>query len=852
MADYNLGTARGTIELGYKGDGPQRAAKDLDQVGRQGQTTAQKLNGVARASLIAGAAIAGGIAVAVNSAANFEQRMSAIGAVSGANSKELEQLSQKALQLGKDTQFSASEAAGAMEELVKAGLKTEDVLNGAADATVALAAAGELDMPTAATIASNAMNQFQLSAKELPKVADLLAGAANASAISVRDIGESLAYVGPVAQATGVSIEDVSTALAILGNRGVKGSAAGTALRSILTGLVPTTKKATTQFKELGLITENGTNMFVDANGAIKPLNQVMQILNDKTAHLSKTEKNTFAKKAFGLETLSSVSILASQTGASFDKMAGDIGKVTAAEVAAKKMDNLKGSIEEMKGSLETAAIQMGTALIPALRAIVDTITVVVNAFSNLSPGAQQAVLAIIALTGAMLLSIGAFIKIVQFAQAAKNAFLVLKASALFGPVIAKLGAAFKIAAAGAKAFTVALLTNPIFLIIAAIVALVAIFVILYKKNETFRNAVNAAWEGIKTAVGAVVAWFMGTALPIIMGVWNAIVAGVMFMVTIVKTVLMAFLAYWMALWNFFGPIVMAVWELIKQIIRIAILVIVILVITQIKILLAVWSAVWGLIVAVATTVWEFIKAAVKAGIAIVVGLFGGPLKKLISLWTAVWNFFKPYVTAAWNQIKSAVSSGIGTVVGLVTGFGTKVLKPVLDLASKFFNAGKALMTAIRDGIVDGINAAVDAAKEAADRLAEYVPGSPVREGPLKVLNQGYAGKQIMRMLADGINKEAPALAVAMEQATKLDLVPNGQNLGNVAKEAAKTLSSADSTRFAVESSAKQAAANTALRVIGTLDLTSRSSATIKGLASEVIESDDEFEAVLARMGKAS
>lgn len=374
MADYNLGSARGTIELAYKDNGaPRKASRDLSGVGKAaaiaGGVVAKAAGGIA----IAGGIVAAGLVSAINAASTFDAKMSGIQAVSGATVHEMEAIRQKALQLGKDTVFSAGGAADAITELAKAGISLHDILNGAADATVSLAAAGGVDLPQAATIASNAMNQFQLRAKDMPRIADLIAGAANASAIDVMDLGNSLAYVGPVAHALGMNIADVSTAIAILGNQGIKGSAAGTALRSILAQLTPQTKKAKLAFSELGLVTKNGTNLFYNAHGQIKPLNEVIQILHDKTKNLTAQQKVAFTKKSFGTEDLAAVSILMGQTGASVDKMATSISKVKAADVAKTKMDNLKGSTEQLKGSIETLQIVLGEKLQPYLKRVVDT-----------------------------------------------------------------------------------------------------------------------------------------------------------------------------------------------------------------------------------------------------------------------------------------------------------------------------------------------------------------------------------------------------------------------------------------------------------------------------------------------
>jgi TP901 family phage tail tape measure protein len=308
VADYNLGTATGKIVIDYDGKGVTQAAAGAKQMEASHTKAGAAVAKVGSIAGVAGLAIAAGIGLAVKTAASFEQELSNIQAVSGNTAGQMELVRAKALQIGKDTTFSATEAAQAIEELSKAGISTTDVLNGAADATVSLAAATGVDMPTAATIASNAMNQFQLSAQQMPHIVDILAGAANSSAIDIRDLGESMKYVGPVAHGLGVSIEDTSTALALLGNQGIKGSQAGTSLRSILTNLTPTTKKATGAFKELGLITKDGANQFYDAQGRVKPLDQVIGILHNSMKGLTAQEQATFAKKAFGLESMPAVS----------------------------------------------------------------------------------------------------------------------------------------------------------------------------------------------------------------------------------------------------------------------------------------------------------------------------------------------------------------------------------------------------------------------------------------------------------------------------------------------------------------------------------------------------------------
>jgi len=145
------------------------ASKVFSKVGNSAADLAKTLAiGIAGA----GAAVAAGLGIAVKSAADFSKEMSAVGAVSGATQDQMKQLSDLALQLGKDTSFSASEAAKGLEELVQGGVSIPDIMNGAAEATLNLAAAGGVDLATAAEIASNALNTFGLSGQDMAHVAD--------------------------------------------------------------------------------------------------------------------------------------------------------------------------------------------------------------------------------------------------------------------------------------------------------------------------------------------------------------------------------------------------------------------------------------------------------------------------------------------------------------------------------------------------------------------------------------------------------------------------------------------------------------------------------------------------------
>jgi TP901 family phage tail tape measure protein len=330
--------------------------------------------------------MATGFVIAVKSAAEFEKRISAIGAVSGATEKQLELIRQKALQLGADTVFSASEAAGAMEALSKAGVSTGDILNGAADAAVNLAAAGEIDLASAAEIAANAMNNFNLKGEDLGHVADLISGAANASSIGVADFGLSLQQAGAIASTVGIGFDDLATAIALMGKAGIKGSDAGTSLKTMLLNLNPSTAKQVELMKELGIVTADGSNQFFDAQGNAKGLADISGVLNTSLSGMTRQQQLATLEILFGSDAIRAASVLTKQGSKGFHNMAGAMGEVGAEETAEKRLDNLAGALEQLKGSVETAFITAGQGMQGTVRTIAESFTGVLNGILGVLP----------------------------------------------------------------------------------------------------------------------------------------------------------------------------------------------------------------------------------------------------------------------------------------------------------------------------------------------------------------------------------------------------------------------------------------------------------------------------------
>lgn len=348
----------------------------------------------------------------VGAAMDFESTLSGVRAVLSPTGAEFEALSAKALQLGKDTNFGASEAATAIEELAKNGLNATQILDGAADAAVNLASAtglkGREGLASAATIATDTMAAFGIQAKDMARAINGIAGVTVASKFGIDDYRLALAQAGGVAGSVGVEFEDFNTAITAISSLFASGSDAGTSFKTMLQRLVPVSGPAAEAMMRLGIITEDGANKFFDANGQMRSMAEIAGVLQEAMKGLSEAQAIDLFTTAFGTDAQRAAFGLA-RTGANdFRALAASIAKVDAAAQAATRLDNLAGDVEQLKGSLETARIEMGTAFTPLLRDLTQAATEFVNAnligrdWTPFVSGVERGIGAITGLVGAI------------------------------------------------------------------------------------------------------------------------------------------------------------------------------------------------------------------------------------------------------------------------------------------------------------------------------------------------------------------------------------------------------------------------------------------------------------------
>lgn len=378
----------GKLYIQFDADGRPyiQGLKDIDRRTQQFQRDQQsafdrfgsKLGSAIKTGMAVGAAavVAGGVAITrslIKAAASYEYEMSRIKAVTKASDAQVALMSKHAIQLGKDTVFSAGEAAQGMNELAKAGVSIPNIVGGAIQSTLALASAGELEVARAAEIVSNAMNVFGLAGDQAMRVADAMATAANDSSLEVEDLALSFAYAGPMAAQLGIPLEQVIASLAELGNVGIKGEMAGTGLRGMLASLISPSQVARDAMADLNV-------ELADTEGNIKPLPDILDEFRDGLAGMTEAQQMELLGKIFDTQQLGVAMQLIKGGSEDLEEWTEKVSEAGEAErVAAEKMDNFKGSVEQLRGSAETLAIKAGTPLINWLREGVDGLTEATN-----------------------------------------------------------------------------------------------------------------------------------------------------------------------------------------------------------------------------------------------------------------------------------------------------------------------------------------------------------------------------------------------------------------------------------------------------------------------------------------
>lgn len=463
--------------------------------------------GELRGQLFDAVALGAALGTPIKIAANFEQAMAKVGAVSRATDEELGKLTAAARHMGATTNWSASEAAQGMEFLSMAGFDTSQTIK-AMPGMLNLASSGAIGLGEAADIASNVLSGFNMQADQMGKLGDVLTNTFTSSNTNLNQLGQTMSYVAPVAAATGVSLEQTAAMAGKLGDAGIQGSKAGTALRSVISRLSAPSGEAAKKLQELGIQTQ-------DANGNLRDMPTILAEMDRAMRGMGSAARQEITSTVFGLEAASAATVLLGQAGSgSLQKYAQSLGEQgSAARVAAKQNETAQGAMKRLASASESIAITIGSVLLPTLASGAELFAKAIGVVDGLAQQFPLLTTVVVGGTAALIgLKIAAiaggyawtFIKgawlssvvVVRTLQAA----LALARLRTISFSAAQTAAAIKLKAITAAQwlFNAAMAANPIGLVIIGIAALIAAGVALYKNWDKVTAFFSSAWQRIK------------------------------------------------------------------------------------------------------------------------------------------------------------------------------------------------------------------------------------------------------------------------------------------------------------------------------------------------------------------
>lgn len=689
----------------------------------------------------------------IDTAASFEDSMLNVQALSGATSEEYEKLSDSAMHYGSTTAWTSQNVADAMGYMALAGFDTNEILS-ATPGILSLASASGEELATVSDILTDAMTGFGDSAEDANRYADVLSVTQAKSNTTVGMLGEAFKYVSSVAGTYSYSLEDVSTSLGVMANAGVKGSMSGTSLSSIITRLGTNTSGARDAIEELGV-------GFYNADGSARPLGDVLKDLSDATSGMTVEQKANFASTVAGAEAQKGLLAILNQGSAVYEDLNDQIKNSSGAadEMADTLESGMGGSIRSLQSAWEGFKIKLAQKFEEPVSGIIKNladfvtskaipaIDSLVGRFTELSKWMQEhettvkgVAIALGTLTAAIVLQ--------NAVQAVRTAMNKAEASSLAELIVFKLRDA---------AATIAALA-PYVLIVAAIGAVIAIGVLLYKNWDTVKekcselwSKIKEIWENIKNTVSDKV----DAIKKAITEKWDAIKKAVTDKIEAIrKAVAEKFEAVKTKISDIFNSVketVINVWETIKNAVQVAIMFIGEILSAAFQIITLPFRFIWENCKEYVFAAWEQIKSVVstaldniKAGIEFVwnaiVGFLSPILETIKNTFTTIWEAIKTTVTNVvtaihdwivekWNAIVSTISSVMDVisstlsaiweaikayVAGVVDAIKekvTNVFNAVKDTVTNIFNAVKDKVSEIWNGIKEKVSSAIDSVK---------------------------------------------------------------------------------------------------------------------------------------------
>ena len=749
-----------------------QSATALQKIAADGEklkTIGDNISGVGEKFLPATAAVVGLGAAAVKTAADFDAEMSKVAAISGATGEDFDALREKAREMGSKTKFSASEAGEAMEYMAMAGWKTNDMLGGI-EGIMNLAAASGESLATTSDIVTDALTAFGMSAQDSGHFADILAAASSNANTNVSMMGETFKYAAPIAGALGFSAEDTAEAIGLMANAGIKGSQAGTSLRTIMNNLAGDVKICGANIGEVSIATTN-------ADGSMRDLSDILADCRVAFSGLTESEQAAAAETLVGKNAMSGFLALMNTAPADIDKLSSAIANCdgTAENMAETMQDNLAGQLTILKSQLEELAISFGEILMPAIRSIVSAVQGFVDRLNSMGDGTKRIIVTIglvVAAIGPVLIVIGKMLSSVG---------TIMTMAPKIVSAVGKVKKAFSLLSA-------AMAANPILLIVAAIAALVLAFIHLWNTSEEFRAFWIGLWEAIKTVVTTVVetiSTFLSTAWSgmqaaatavrsAISGFFSSVWSTIQSVFQTVVTAITGFLSSaWNGIkitaesvWNAISGFFSSVWSGINAVFTTVVGSIIGFLASSWSSIQGTVSSVWNAIKTLFSSIWSGIQTVISTVVNAISSFLSSAWNGIKSTVTSLAEGIKSGVSSAFNSMLSAIKTAVGNIASTVRSGFEAAVSYIKGLASQAFHWGADIISGIVNGIRSMIGRVRDAAASVADSIRSFLHFSVPDEGPLADFDSWMP--DFMEGLARGIERNKGAVEKAIAGVAEL------------------------------------------------------------------------------------
>ena len=472
--------------LGNEITGLKRKLKSLDgQVASTGQKLAGLLATVGMGRILRGV---------VGQASNYQAEVTKAAAIEGGgNRSEIEQAITGTAQIAAGTPTEVAELATI---LARAGFDAREISNSLNGIVIGAEATG-VAFADMGSIVSNNLRAFGLETENTTQLVDILVATANSSNQSILDLGEALKYAAPIARTLGISVNDTAGLVALLANNGIKGSEAGTALRSSLTRLQMAASGANGELLNLTRGNAKLTKAFstlgadiLDVNGNLKPMDEVILSLRDSFAQVENAgQKAEIAKALFGQEQGSKILALINQTDIDVAKLFETIrNSGNMSEQTRKNMDSFALTTKVLGGNFEILTNQIGGAFIAVLDPLAKILNELLTDFSKLPKPIKD--------FGAGLAAAGIA------ALALKTTMVTLTALGVKQLIFTKVAAAWALFTKAIYAAKVAMIafnaTNPVGWIILVVGAIGTLSVVIYKFRKQIMEFLKSVRDGIQ------------------------------------------------------------------------------------------------------------------------------------------------------------------------------------------------------------------------------------------------------------------------------------------------------------------------------------------------------------------